>query len=403
MATNLLSPVKLADPIKRTYGNLTGVDFLNEASRVALNRSPDALNVYKDYTSSGECIQTRPGHLFLGQLSNRINGVYFYEHGSGVIVLVHSGETLYKWESFPDYDPEDLSNFITLYAYMNDTKSEFVVFENILYILDGENYLMYDGTTLQSVTNYIDTDASERYVPLTSISRSPSGGGESYQPINVLTTKRKNSFCADGTSTIYQLDAYDITSVLKVVVDGSTVPSTDYTVSTTNGTVTFTTAPSAPLIDGQDNVVITFSVSETGITDRIQNCTLMRAFDNRLFFSGNSAFKNAIFHSKLETPFYISDLDYYQDGLDEAAIKSICVGNNILWVFKESNQQKNTIFYHVPTLDLENNRIYPSAQGNISTGCNSSSCNFNDDIVFMTEYGLERNKWANFKRTSIKP
>lgn len=387
MATNLLNPIKLADPIKRVYGNLTGVDFLNEASRVALNRSPDALNVYKDYKTSGECIQTRPGHTQLVKMTDTINGLYFFEHEDDVIVLLHCGKTLYRWDHFPD---DTVTNFVSLYGFMNDTKSEFVVFDDILYILDGANYLMYDGTTLQPVSDYVDNDATEQYIPTTHINIPPSGGGESYQPLNVLTTKRKNAFCADGTSTDYHLDTTNIAGVIRVESNGSTlVAGTDYSVNTTTGVVSFTAPPAAPLLPGQDNVFITFSKTEVGYVDRIQKCTMMQVFDNRIFFSGNPDFKSQIFHSKLETPFYVSELDYYQDGLDESPIKSICVGNNILWVFKESNQQKNTIYYHVPTLDSENARIYPSAQGNVSLGCNSASCNFNDDIVFMTDYGLE--------------
>ena len=34
--------------LKRTYADFRGVDFLNEPSLVATNRSPDALNVWKN-------------------------------------------------------------------------------------------------------------------------------------------------------------------------------------------------------------------------------------------------------------------------------------------------------------------------------------------------------------------
>lgn len=379
MATNLLSPRQLASPITRQYINLTGVDFHNEPSRVSLNRSPDALNVYKNYQSSGECIETRPGWNLLGDFTDKINGLYFFEHGSGYIVIVHSGTKLYRWNGFPDEQ-----ELVTLYSDMADSKSQFIVFQNILYILDGENYLQYDGTLLTEVS-------VNAYIPTTTIGRSPTGGGEMYQPVNVLTPKRTNQFVGDGTSTAFALDSYDIdsTPVLAEVNGVAKIENTDFTVNRSTGVVTFNTAPSTPEISGQDNVFITFGKTISGYSDRIANCTLMTVFDNRVFYSGNPDYKNAVFHCKLENPAYISDLDYYQDGQDESKIKSMCVGNNVLWVFKESNQQNNTIYYHVPTLDTENGRIYPSAQGNVSIGCNSDSCNFNDDIVFMTEQGLE--------------
>lgn len=47
--------------IKRNYKNLKGVDFSNEPCLVNINRSPDALNVWKDYSNADDvCIETRP-------------------------------------------------------------------------------------------------------------------------------------------------------------------------------------------------------------------------------------------------------------------------------------------------------------------------------------------------------
>lgn len=185
MATNLLSPRNLASPITRQYINLTGVDFHNEPSRVSLNRSPDALNVYKNYQSSGECIETRPGWRELGDYSSKINGLYFFEHGNGVIVIVHSGTKLYKWNNFPSDDPED---FIQLYSDMADEKSQFIVFMNVLYILDGKNYLQYDGVLL--------TDVSvNAYIPTTTIGRSPAGRRRDVSSSKCANTKENQPVC----------------------------------------------------------------------------------------------------------------------------------------------------------------------------------------------------------------
>lgn len=49
------------DLIARSYGNFRGVDFGNDPGMVDLSRSPDALNVWRDYAEeSSACIQTRP-------------------------------------------------------------------------------------------------------------------------------------------------------------------------------------------------------------------------------------------------------------------------------------------------------------------------------------------------------
>lgn len=364
----------MATSIKRQYTNLAGVDFKNEESLVNLNRSPDALNVYRDYTAESNCIQTRPGYFKLAEFDGKINGIYMH---NSTTALVHAGTKLYLWNNFPS-TPE---NPTILKSDMNNLESSFFIFNNKTYINDGTNYLVYDGT-LRNVTQ-------DAYIPTTSIARKPSGGGEQYQDVNLLQPKRINKFIADGISTTYQLDATEITSVDSVKVDGATLTvTTDYTVNTTLGTVTFTTAPTTPA-DGQDNVEIEYSKTVSGYLNRIQSCTISVVFDNRVFFTGNATYKNAIFHSELNDPTYISDVNYYEDGTSESGIKSITVGNNILWVFKEPNQNNATVFYHVPTTSGEYGRIYPVKQGNVSTGCNSTSINFSDDIVFLSKYGLE--------------
>lgn len=362
----------MATSVKRQYTNLAGVDFKNDESLVNLNRSPDALNVYKDYSAEGNCIQTRPGYSKLAQFVGNINGLYIYNNTTA---LVHAGNKLYLWINFPSV-PEGAQ---VLSETMNNARSSFFIFNDKVYINDGLNYLVYDGS-LKKVLE-------DAFVPTTTISRSPSGGGTMYQDVNLLQPKRINRFIADGTSKDYYLDTTEITSVDEVYINDNL--TTEYTVSLALGKITFNTAPTKPDLSGVDNVKIVFSKEVAGYTDRISKCTISQVFDNRVFFTGNESFKNVIFHSELENPTYISDLSYYQDGTSEAKIKSMTVGNNILWVFKEPNQENATVFYHIPITSNEYGRIYPSKQGNVSTGCYSTCINFNDDIVFLSKYGLE--------------
>lgn len=364
-----------ATPIRRIYSNFRGVDFASDPSIVNIQRSPDALNVWKNYSDTqGACIETRPGYRRIAGFSNVINGLHIYNNKA----LVHIGTELRLWNNFPSA-PSVTSPTVTIKSDMNNAKSSYVIFNSKLYILDGVNYLEYDGTTLRDVT-------SIAYVPTTTIGRKPAGGGEMLEDINVLSEYRINSFIGDGTSTEYYLDAQLIDSVTEVKVNGTVV--TNYTVNTTAGKVTFNSAPSAPAL-GNDNVTIKFRKQIPGYANRINQCTKMVVFDNRIFFTGNPNYKNAIFHSSLNNPEYISDLDYYEDGTDESAIKDIVVGNNILWVLKEPNQQNETIFYHTPIDVADYGKVYPVHQGNIATGCNSCAINYSDDIVFLSKQGLE--------------
>lgn len=373
----------MATGIKRTYADFTGVDFLDEPSLIDIRRSPDALNVWKNYRDNqGTCIETRPGYRKIAQIGNsKINGLYIF---SLTKAIVHSGTSLYEWTNFPS-EPES-TDLVKIYTTMNNQRSYFNKVNNKLYINDGKNYLVYDGTNLKKVTE-------EAFIPRTTIGRKAGGkgGGETLQDVNLLQPKRINSFVGDGTSKDYYLDAQNIDStIVKITVNGTNkTENTDFTVDRANGKVTFNSAPSSPNLSGEDNVFITFAKTIEGYEDRINKCTKALLFDNRLFFTGNPDYPNAVFHSELNNPTYISDLNYYEDGSSDSLITGMTVGNNILWIFKNSDQNNANVFYHEPTLDLEHGKIYPSKQGNVSVGCYVDSANFQDDIVYLSRYGLE--------------
>ena len=208
----------------------------------------------------------------------------------------------------------------------------------------------------------------------------------------MLSIYRKNTFVGDGESTVYHLDvpSFDNVNDIVVKVEGTTkTKTTDYTFDYSSGTVTFTTAPDAPDTDGRDNVEITFPKTVANEADKILKCTLLTVFDNRVFFSGNQDYPNVVWHSSLDNPGYCSDLDYYNEGLDLSPVKSMVAGNNALWVFKKPSQANTTVFYHVPTIDATYGKIYPNSHSGISTGCIATGINFNDDICFFSDRGLE--------------
>lgn len=357
-----------ASIVSRIYNNFRGVDFRGE--EINLVRSPDALNVWKDYKET-DSIRTRPKLAALHSFENRIYGIYFYEVSGSKMMIVHSGTKLYKV----------IGNAVTgIYSGVKEVDSNAFIYNNIWYFKDGNKYLQYDGVTVSEVTGY---------VPTTSIGRKPSGGGTIYEDVNLLTGRRINTFVADGESRIFVLDSRNIDTDFLPIVKINDVVVSSYTVDYINGKITFTSAPSAPLTDGQDNVSVEFRKTVNGYRDKIDKCTLLQVFDNRVFFSGNADYPNMIFHCSLSDPAYCSDLDYYNEGLDNTKVKGLVAGNNVLWVFKEPNQANTTVFYHTPTIDSEYGKIYPSTHSSISTGCVGKALNFNDDIIFFSERGME--------------
>lgn len=357
----------MADIVSRIYSNFRGCDFRGE--EINLVRSPDCLNVWKDYKET-ESIRTRPAPELHMDFGDTVYGIFFYKD----MMLVHSGVKLYKVAG---------GKTTTLYQGLKAARSSSFVYEDIFYFKDGLHYLRYDGTTIKPV---------EGYVPTTTIGRKPMGGGTKYEEVNMLSDRRINSFLADGGSFDFYLDVMNIDSdfVPIVTADDVVVNPAEYEVDYGEGKVTFLNyAPDAPRTDGQDNITIEFKKAVPGYKESILNSTLLQVFDNRVFFSGNATHPNVVWHCSLNDPSYCSDLDFYKEGMDTAAVRGLVAGNNALWVFREPSNANTTVFYHTPTLDEEYGKIYPSTHSSITTGCVGAAINFNDDIVFFSERGME--------------
>ena len=357
------------DIISRIYCNFRGVDFRGE--EINIIRSPDSLNVWKDYKET-ESIRTRPGMKLNVSFSDPVYGMFFFRGG----LYVHSGASLYKVVNGAK---------TVLFVGMNKAASQSFVFDDVLYIKDGLNYLKYDGVSIGQVVGY---------VPTTSIGRKPTsdgtpGGGEKHEDVNMISPYRRNSFLANNEGLDFYLDTTDIDSDFKPVVWVDDEKVDGFTVNYVKGVISFTKAPSSPLTDGQDNVIIEFKKAVNEYTDAIMKSTMLQTFDNRVFFSGNKDYPGVVWHSSLNDPSYISDLDYYRDGVDSAQIKGLVAGNNALWVFREPSDANTNVFYHTPTIDSEYGKIYPSSHSSITIGCIGKAINFNDDIVFFSSRGME--------------
>ena len=370
------------DIITRKYSGFRGVDFTG--GLVNYYRSPDALNMWKNYKDD-DCVQTRPGMKLLNTFNGEIFGLFFLNKDDILHVLVHIGTKLLKWVNYPSMPAETEE----LFGNLNPKQSKHFIFEDTLFILDGIFYLECDGTSVKEV---------EGTIPYTSYYKNPDGSTSLdentdtdlvYQPINVLTSKRKNRFIGDGESANYQLDDTNLDSasvyLMEAVIDNvKMIENVDFKVDRIKGIVTFNEIPKKDV-----EVEITLSKTISSHKERIVNSNLMCEFDNRIFFSGNPDFPNTVFHSELNDPRYIRDTAYYECGLNKAQVKAIIPGNNVLWVLKDIEQNASSLYYLTPTLDSTYNKIYPSVNGSISLGCVSTGINFNDDIVFFSKNGLE--------------
>ena len=350
--------------VRRVYGGFRGVDFRGE--EVSLQRSPDSVNMWRSYkTAQGIC--TRPGLRLHRAFTEPVYGIY----GCGSDLLVHSGEKLYRVTE---------NETLLLGEGLKAGKSCGFSFGDKWYFLDGEHYLCYDGNTFAPV---------EGHIPTTTVGRTPAGSGTVLEDVNLLSHHRINTFLADGESRVFHLDAEGIHKDFWPV---ATVDGTEVKVSSVDwekGIVTLAEAPKKPATEGQDNVSIRFQKCIPGNREKILGCTMVQVFDNRVFFTGNPQYPNTLWHSSLQDPGYFSDLDYYQEGLDNAPITGMAAGNNALWVFRAPGNAGTHVFYHTPTLDADYGKIYPSVHSSVAVGCIGKAVNFLDDMVFFSPRGME--------------
>ena len=368
--------------ITRVYGNFRGIDLRGE--ECALTRSPDCKNVWRNYKEL-ESIETRPS------LNIKWRG-YDFNEGEQIYRIVFHKDKPVVITNYGLYTTDYEGNFGMLQksAEFHNIKFTFE-FGDCLYIADqiyiednvlDYKYYKYDGSEVVEV---------DPYIPTTSIGRTPMGEGTPHEDINILTNKRINTFTPDGESREYHLDTpQGIISLSTKVTDITTgrvyTSGRDYTVDYTKGTITF---EMAPLKAQQDNIRVEFLANESDKKDAILSCGVAQIFDNRVFLGGSIENPNRIWYSKLNAPNYFSDLDYVDDGMDSAKIKGIVPGNNAFWVFREPSDQNTNIFYHVPSIDDDYGKIYPSSHSSVSIGCIGGAINFNDDVVFFSPNGME--------------
>lgn len=316
---------------KTEYSGFKGVDFTSDPTQVARDRGASGtVNLISD---SGGFPEKRRGWRVLQSCEAPVNGLYHGTIDGKEYFLVHGGTKLYLWT-------ED--SIKELKSGLTSGRGTAFTMNKKIYILTGGEYLMFDGETVSDVKD-------SAYIPTTSIANTPTGGGTTFEDVNLLSSKRKNEFAGDGSSKTYQLDTTDVDSIVKITVDGTEWTSDKYTLDGETGKVTFTTAPPKPAITGKDNVVITFSKDVSGYADKIVKCTIAAIYggqsQDRVFLSGNPDQQDTDWHCNSNDPTYFPDLSYTQVGADGAAIIGYCNISDSQAIIKEDDRSETTIYF----------------------------------------------------------
>ena len=254
-------------------------------------------NMENFYITNDLKLRKMYGYRTFWDFEHPIRATYPANLGGTEYLLVATNNKLYYFlkSQIEDYENWESVTPVEIGTIGTATDVSFFTFDKKVYILSGK-YQSWDGTTLEEV---------EGYTPLVFINTPPAGGGLIYDEINMLSPKKHQTFNGDGTSTVYHLaqnyftSDVDLTSVDKVIVGTTELQSTDYTVDTHNGTVTFNTAPP----QGMDNVDIywTLNDGDRSIIEGMKYGTVFGGdVDTRVFLYGNHNCPNRTYFSGIE-------------------------------------------------------------------------------------------------------
>ena len=250
-------------------------------TQIKLGESGNMTNYYitDDYK-----LKKMYGYKSIYNFESDIQGIYGTTVKNNSYLLVATDSKLYYFLQ-SDLDNEQTAEIEpTFIGDINEKEVSFFEFNDCVYIIGG-GYWKWDGEYFGEV---------EGYVPLLFISSNPAGGGIIYDELNMLTSKKHQTFNGDGESKEFHLAQKEIENVYKVLVNDEEIQ--DYTVNNTNGVVTFQTAPTKAM-----NNVDIYWEKDDGDRHIIENMRYGTIFggntDSRVFLYGNQECKNRTYFS----------------------------------------------------------------------------------------------------------
>ena len=215
-------------------------------------------------------------------------------------------------------------------------------FSEKLYLLNGSEYKVWDGETLENVVGY---------VPLIMVSVDPAtGSGTTLEGINKLSASRRVQFNADGETTEFHLPEQNISSVTSAKNIATGAALTISGSNATNGTVTFSEAPP----EGTNIVEITY-VASAEYSKEVRSMRYAELYngaqDTRVFLYGDGS--NKALYSDIDTngeprADYFPDLNVAHIGDANTPITAMIRHYNRLLVFKLDSAW--SIYYGAITL-----------------------------------------------------
>ncbi len=420
------------------YRQLLGVDYQKDVTDVDRRRSPDMINMISDL--GGNPIK-RDGYRIVAPRYDSMLQVA----GGDIFGVRQDGSTDEIQITKLKYENEVLNELSTdsSTALIGTVQGAFT-YGSKIYALGKFGVASYDTyskkTELVGLKDAVAFDeeqsAKDNAVLPNIISLNPDGsGGTTQYGKNLLSPFMRFEYLSNGEATEYVIPNYQYIQEPIVEVQSAEgewqkkTKGADYTITEVSVTaylnlcgdtiinaptqkkicknkITFTTAPTAPPIAGQDNVRITFApfytdkvmFNEQEVQRGFYNKTAIDLlqvdayifFNNRLFIAEG----NRIYYSAVNNPFHIADNDYFEVDND---VTCFTTTSSYLAVLTKDTG-KNTIYLASPlssssVTSLMGNSYdtyYTVKPSNAGVGAVAKHCidTVNDEPLFLTHTGV---------------
>lgn len=400
--------------VEKKYTNFRGVDFSSDDTKVNISRSPNAINVWKDYNSAlGQAIETRVGfkivHHFTGakvvdyEFKTKILKLHSYVLAGKKYFVIHVAEydtvnskyigKFFQWTNYGrDEDAVMVQIIPELETYtepIGAEKSTGFIFNDAYYILDGINCLkLNDNEGTVKYTNIM----ADAFVPTTFLVK-PDGTAEAFQAFNRLTGKQKNQFTPNGTTKEYRIRPQYVDrecSEIKIIVNGVAIEAAGFTYLQKDDKgnhchkLKLTTAPT-----NLATMVVEFN--QLNDSPEIIRCDKVVVYDNRVFLANAPTIKREYYWSALNDPTYFPYYNFEHAGNDnDLQVASLILMSDGIALIK-NGQGQNACIYNISGVKTGDDTA-PTVYANKLVSSNIGGyigTNFLNDIVYLGKYGLE--------------
>lgn len=133
--------IKSQSEYTRIYTNMRATDYSDSEKGNYTERYGYTANMYIDYGSDADALESIPGYRRVLSLDGKINGLFAHRGEGGDYLLIHSGDRLYRYNT----DYRDTAAAPTLIGELKDTKSSAFNYGDGVFVMDGERILLVDG------------------------------------------------------------------------------------------------------------------------------------------------------------------------------------------------------------------------------------------------------------------